>query len=77
MKFQADRAYALFAYAEPGIPMLQSKSRISVQLSSRFYRHILNKIERAGYDVFNTNTKLRPAEKLAIISAELWNRKKR
>lgn len=52
MRFQIDRARALYAEAEPGIALLESDARYTVRLALDLYRKILDAIEANGYDVF-------------------------
>ncbi len=52
MKFQIARVRALYAEAEPGIPLLSVESRYTVRLALTLYRRILDAIEANGYDVY-------------------------
>ena len=52
MRFEIERARALYREAEPGIALLQPDSRYAVRLALHLYRGILGAIEANRYDVF-------------------------
>lgn len=52
MKFEIERARALYRQAEQGIPLLDRDARFTVLLAARLYSRILDCIEAADYDVF-------------------------
>jgi phytoene synthase len=52
MRFEVERARALYREAEPGIALLQPDSRYAVRLALHLYRGILDAIESNRYDVF-------------------------
>jgi phytoene synthase len=54
MKFQIERARNYYQSSDKGIPMLSSKSRFGVAISSINYGNILSAIEKNNYDVFST-----------------------
>lgn len=52
MKFQLERARQFYQRSMPGIAMLHPDGRFAVKVAADMYRHILNRIEESGYDVF-------------------------
>lgn len=52
IEFEAGRAWAHYALAAPGIPMLPPGSQTCVRTAFHLYRGILREVEAAGYDVF-------------------------
>jgi phytoene synthase len=52
MRFEIERARALYRDALPGIAMLAPESRYAVRLALHFYRGILDAVEANRYDVF-------------------------
>lgn len=68
MEFQMERAHALYASAERGIPMLQGYgSRALVRTMSRVYGAILPAIRRNRYDVFTRRAFVPSWRKLALL----------
>lgn len=53
MKYQIDRARALYDEAWPGIGMLAPEGRLAIGAAAEFYRAILDDIEAHDYDVFS------------------------
>jgi phytoene synthase len=51
LRFEVDRARALYRAAEPGIALLHPSSRDCIATASRLYGGILDAVERADYDV--------------------------
>ena len=58
MRFEIERARALYSEAEPGIPLLNREARFTVLLAARHYARILDEIEHNGYDVFTRRAHL-------------------
>jgi phytoene synthase len=52
MRFEIERARALYREAEPGIALLEPDSRYAVRLALHLYRGILDAIKSNRYDVF-------------------------
>lgn len=75
MRFQIERAHALYRAAEPGIAMLPEDSRLAVSAASAVYRGILGKIVEANYDVFNHRAHLSMGEKLRALPSLWWRSK--
>ncbi len=67
IQFQIARARALYADADPGIPMIPDDgSRFSTQLMRTLYSRILDAIEKNAYDVFSQRAHVRPGMKLRL-----------
>ncbi|MEO5952739.1 MAG: squalene/phytoene synthase family protein, partial [Chloroflexia bacterium] len=73
MRFQVERANALYEAAAPGIAMLPADSRVAVAAASTVYRGILDKIAEANYDVFTNRAHLSLTEKLKSLPGIWWN----
>ncbi len=52
MRFQVERGRQFYQQSLPGIAMLHPDGRFAVKGAADMYRHILNRIEESGYDVF-------------------------
>jgi phytoene synthase len=72
MKFEMERARALYRAAAPGIKMLPPDSRLAVSAASAVYEGILGKIEEAKYDVFSRRARLSAREKLGALPRLWW-----
>lgn len=64
MRFQIDRAHALYEKGLPAIGNLKSDGRLAVGAAILLYRGILNKIIENDFDVFTRRAQLSFAEKL-------------
>ncbi len=71
MKFEVDRTRELFRRAEPLYPEIHPDSRYCPVLLMRFYSRILDRIERAEFDVFSRRPSLPRREKIALV-AQAW-----
>ena len=71
MKFQADRARGYFATGSKLIPLLAPRSRACLWVLHALYSRILDRIERADFDVFAERIGLSRTEKLYLM-AKLW-----
>jgi len=58
MRFEIERARALYREAEKGIPLLDREARFTVLLAARLYARILDEIERLDFDVFKQRAHL-------------------
>ena len=67
MRFQIERAEALYRASWPGILLLNEDGQLSVAAAMLLYRGILNKIIANDYDVFNRRAHLSMAEKLLML----------
>lgn len=75
MRFEIDRARALYVQAETGIDELAPQGRFAVRLASRLYAAILTKIEDAQYDVFSQRVRTSFIEKL-LLTYSVWKTSK-
>lgn len=71
MRFEIERARALYRESDAGISKLSIGGRFSVRIASRLYEAILDKIEDADYDVFAHRVYTKKREKLLILGKEL------
>jgi phytoene synthase len=71
MAFEVARARQYFRRAEGLLPHLSPESRRCPALLAEFYQAILDRIERAGYDVFRRRPRLSVIQKLSIAGASL------
>jgi phytoene synthase len=67
MRFEAERAHALYEEAWPGIGLLHAEGRLAIGAASEIYRGILGKIQAMHYDVFQRRAYVPLAEKLLIV----------
>ena len=72
MAFEAARARDHFSRALALLPLIHAESRRCPALLASFYLAILDRIERAGYDVFRRRPRLPIARKLALAGAQLF-----
>jgi phytoene synthase len=71
MRFEIERARALYSDAEQGIPLLSADARFTVLLAARLYARILDEIERNGYDVYTRRAHLSLPGKLRAVPS-IW-----
>ena len=71
MRFEAARARAYYAQAEPGIASLDSRGRFAVKVASDVYRQILARIEASDYNVFQQRAVVSPARKYWITARSM------
>lgn len=69
MRFQIDRTRRLYAESSPGVRLLSPDGQLAVLAASGFYRGILDRIEKNGYDVFSRRASLSAWEKIARLPA--------
>lgn len=67
IRFQVERADALYTSADHGIPYLDDDSRLTVQLMSTNYRKILRVVESMDYNVFRGRASTSTIQKIASI----------
>ncbi|HEU5016142.1 MAG TPA: phytoene/squalene synthase family protein [Roseiflexaceae bacterium] len=67
MRFEIERAHALYDEAWPGIALLSRDSQFAIGAAAEVYRGILNKIVANRYDVFSQRARLSMAEKLRTL----------
>jgi phytoene synthase len=69
--FEIDRARAHYRQAGPGVALLPPRSRRCVRLASTVYGAILNRVERAGYDVLAGRAVVPGRQRAAAVFREL------
>jgi phytoene synthase len=69
--FEIDRARAHYRAAAPGVAMLPPRSRRCVRLASGVYGAILDRVERAGYDVLAGRAVVPRRQRAAAVFREL------
>ena len=73
LAFEAGRARQYYARAEAALPRSDARRLVAARIMSRIYRGILDRIERAGYDVFSGVIRV-PRPRRALIAAGTWAR---
>ena len=71
MRLQARRARAYFASSLKLMPLLEPRSRACPEVLHALYSRVLDRIERADFDVFSGRVGLGRTEKLYLM-AKLW-----
>lgn len=74
MRFQVERARALYDRADRGIPMLSPEAQAPVTLARILYSKILDRIEAADYDVFSARRRVPSYQKARYALPFLWSR---
>lgn len=72
LRFEIERAQALFDEALPGIALLAPAARPAVGAAALLYRAILRRIESIDYDVHRRRAHTTGWEKLALLPGILW-----
>jgi phytoene synthase len=67
MAFEIRRTREYYASADLGIPMLPSSSARCIRAARRLYSEILDRIERAGGDVFGSRARVPTARKALVV----------
>jgi phytoene synthase len=70
MRFEIDRCRALYRSADRGVPLLPPASARCIGAARTLYSEILDRIERADYDVFTTRATV-PTWRKAGVAARL------
>ncbi|MEU4805628.1 phytoene/squalene synthase family protein [Actinosynnema sp. NPDC023587] len=63
---QVERARRAYREAEPGVAVLDRRSRPCVATAFRLYQRILDLVERADYDVLSRRVVVSPGRRLAV-----------
>jgi phytoene synthase len=71
MRFEIDRCRTLYRHAAEGIAMLPPRSARCVAAAHDLYGRILDRIESAGYDVFDHRARVPTPVKLAVAARHL------
>lgn len=70
---QAERAREYYARADAGLPRGDRRRLVAAEIMGAIYRGILDRIERADYDVFTRIVRI-PRPRRALIAAMVWGR---
>jgi phytoene synthase len=73
LAFEAQRARAYYARADAALPRADARRLVAARIMGNIYRGILDRIERAGYDVFTAVIRV-PRPRRALIAAGTWAR---
>ena len=73
LEFQAARARSYYARADAALPRADARRLVAARIMGNIYRGILDRIERAGYDVFSRVIRV-PRPRRALIAATTWAR---
>ena len=60
--------------AQPGISLLEAKSRPCIEAASTLYCGIVDEVEKIGYDIFNKRAKTSTARRIRVASAAYLKR---
>ena len=71
LAYQVDRAKRFYAKANATLPRRDERHLVAARIMGEIYRELLAKIERADYNVFETQVSVsRPRQ--ALIAATTW-----
>jgi phytoene synthase len=73
LAFQAQRARQYYARADAALPRKDARRLVAARIMGNIYRGILDRIERADYDVFTAVIRV-PRPHRAMIAAATWAR---
>ena len=73
LAFEAERARQYDARADAALPRGEARLLVAARIMGDIYRGILDRIERAGYDVFSGVIRV-PRPRRALIAATTWAR---
>jgi 15-cis-phytoene synthase len=71
LAFEAERARQYYARADAALPRGDARRLVAARIMGNIYRGILDRIERAGYDVFSAVIRV-PRPRRALIAATTW-----
>ena len=71
LAFEAERARQYYARADAALPRGDARRLVAARIMGNIYRGILDRIERAGYDVFTAVIRV-PRPRRALIAATTW-----
>ncbi|NUR54974.1 MAG: presqualene diphosphate synthase HpnD [Acidobacteria bacterium] len=71
LAFEAERAREYYARAAAALPAEDARRLVAAQIMGAIYRAILDRIERAGYDVFSSRVRV-PRPRRALIAARTF-----
>lgn len=73
LAFECARAREYYDRAARVLPSLDRKAMVAAEIMGRIYREILDRIERAGYDVFSSRVRV-PKPRQATLAIDTWLR---
>jgi phytoene synthase len=73
LRQQAERARDYYARAAAGLPRRDARRLVAAEIMGAIYQSILERIERADYDVFSRIVRI-PRPRRALIAATTWAR---
>jgi phytoene synthase len=71
LRFECDRARDYYRRAAVQLPPADARSLVAAQIMGGIYYGILQRIERAGYDVFSQRIRV-PRPRRAVIALTIW-----
>jgi phytoene synthase len=71
MRFEIERARALYVSADAGIALLPPRSARAIATARHLYSRILDAIEANGYDVFTRRARVSTPRKMAVAARHL------
>ncbi|MGD9996880.1 MAG: phytoene/squalene synthase family protein [Ilumatobacteraceae bacterium] len=74
MRFEISRCRRLYRSADTGVVMLTGSSRRCVRAARNLYSQILDRIERADYDVFSRRARVPTWQKLTTVAVDVVRR---
>jgi phytoene synthase len=73
LAYEAQRAREYYARADAALPRSEARRLVAARIMGNIYRGILDRIERADYDVFSAVIRV-PRPRRALIAAITWAR---
>ena len=73
LRFECDRARQYYERAAAGLPRADARSLVAAEIMGGIYFAILQRIERAGYDVFSRRIRV-PRPYRAVLALRIWLR---
>jgi phytoene synthase len=74
MAFEIDRTREYYTSGDLGIPMLAPTSARCIRVARRLYGEILERIERADYDVFASRARVPSTRKALVVGRSMFTR---
>jgi 15-cis-phytoene synthase len=71
LRFECDRAREFYRRAAAQLPSIDKRSLVAAEIMGGIYYGILQRIERAGYDVFTRRIRV-PRPQRAVIALRIW-----
>ena len=72
MDFQAQRARDFYRAAATGLPDTERKTMVAAEIMRAIYSRLLEKMERARFQIFGHRYRLTRPHKLALVAREMW-----